>query len=108
MPLKMILLDKWNAKSQNLLNSHIKYVHMILILALIDQFASNVSREPKIDAHPKALRKTGFSELFVFASFGNVWFLKFGNFTEKPKIKNPKFSNTRKFPEKSTEKSSVI
>jgi len=29
-----------------------------------------------------ALRKTEFSELFVFASFGIVWFLKFGNFLE--------------------------
>ncbi len=31
----------------------------------------------------KALRKTKISELFVFASFGNVRFSKFGNFLEK-------------------------
>jgi len=28
----------------------------------------------------------GFSELFVFASFGNLRFTKFGNFTKIPEI----------------------
>jgi len=32
--------------------------------------------------YTKALRKTEFSELFVFASFGIVRFSKFGNFSE--------------------------
>jgi len=36
-----------------------------------------------------------FSELLVFASFGKVWVLKFGNFSEKRE-----FSNSRNFCEK--------
>ncbi len=31
----------------------------------------------------KALLKMDFSKLFIFTSFGNVWFSKFGNFLEK-------------------------
>jgi len=31
---------------------------------------------------PKDLRKTEFSELFVFAIFGIVWLSKFRNFSE--------------------------
>jgi len=36
----------------------------------------------KLTPRCKALGKTEFSELFVFASFGIVWLLKFGNFSE--------------------------
>ncbi len=51
----------------------------------------------------KALRQTEISELFVFASFGNVRFSKFGNFLEKTGIfKLAEFS--RKSSEKSLEK----
>jgi len=46
----------------------------------------------------KALRKTEFSELFLFASFGIVQFLKFGTFW-----KNPVFLNSQKFCGKSSE-----
>jgi hypothetical protein len=43
---------------------------------------------------PKALRETEFSELFVFASFGNVWLSKFGNFLEKTGILELKFGKS--------------
>jgi len=36
----------------------------------------------------KALRKTEISELYFFASFGNVWFSKFGNFWKYPVFSN--------------------
>jgi len=49
----------------------------------------------KIVVYFKALRWTEFSKLFVFASFGNVWLLKFGNFLEKTE-----FLNSRNFCEK--------
>jgi len=51
----------------------------------------------------KALRLMGFSELFVFASFGKVWLSKFRNFLEKTGI-----FELAKFSQKSLEKSLEI
>ncbi len=46
----------------------------------------NILTQTQANFKSKALRKTGFSELFVFTSFGNLRFTKFGNFTKIPEI----------------------
>jgi hypothetical protein len=52
MPLKMLLFRKLIDKSPFSLKSQIKKVHILLILARIINFVSNVAREPKRVAHP--------------------------------------------------------
>ncbi len=56
-------------------------------------------RERKRDVITKAMRQTEIFELFVFASFRNVRFSKFGIFSEK----NPNFLNSQKFRKNSSE-----
>ncbi len=45
-------------------------------------FELDLEKFDKSQNFSKALQKTEISELFVFASFGNVRFSKFGNFSE--------------------------
>jgi len=70
--------------------------------AEFQSFESTFNPSPIIffEVSSKALRLTEFSELFVFASFGNVRLSKFGNFSEKNGI-----FELAKFSRKSSEKS---